>query len=76
MRELGAAGIVVRTVDRTDRRVARLDLAPEIRRKVERWRDERVVGLAAAIDGLPAGGRRRLVAALPELAALADRLAP
>jgi DNA-binding MarR family transcriptional regulator len=74
VRELSDAGMVERRVDSADRRVARLDLAPDIRRKVERWRDERVVALASAIDRLPSGDRRRLLAALPPLVSLADGL--
>jgi len=75
VRELSEAGIVVRRVDGADRRVARLDLAPAVRRRVERWRDERVVALAGAIDGLPGAERERLLEALPLLGALAEALA-
>ena len=74
VRELSDAGIVERSVDRADRRVARLDLAPEIRRKVERRRDERVVAVAAALDGLPIAGRERLLEAIPLLTVLAEHL--
>jgi DNA-binding MarR family transcriptional regulator len=74
VRELADAGMLERRIDKDDRRVARLDLAPDIRRKLERWRDERVVALASAIDGLPSEDRRLLLAALPLLGSLADGL--
>ena len=59
VRELVAGNVLERRVDEADRRVARLDLVPEMRRKLERWRDERVLTLAAAIDSCRAttGGR-------------------
>lgn len=72
--ELSEAGLLVRSVDRADRRVARLDLAPEMRRTVERWRDRRVDALAAAYERLSAAERRRLAAALPCLDRLAGAL--
>jgi DNA-binding MarR family transcriptional regulator len=73
--ELVNAGVVERRVDGVDRRIARLDLSPDMRGKVERWRDERLVALAAAIDRLPRGDRRTLVGAMSVLAAVVDRLA-
>jgi DNA-binding MarR family transcriptional regulator len=75
VRELAAEGVVERRVDEADRRVARLDLVPEMRRKLERWRDERVLTLASAIDQLPRSDRRALLRALPLLDALADAVA-
>jgi len=73
--ELVAEGVVERRVDEADRRVARLDLVPEMRRKLERWRDERVLTIASAIDQLPRSDRRALLRALPLLDALADAVA-
>jgi len=75
VRELVEAGVVERRVDDADRRVARLDLVAEMRRKLERWRDERVVTLASAIGRLPGGDRRALLHALPLLDSLADAVA-
>ena len=75
VRELVEAGVLERRVDDADRRVARLDLVSEMRRKLERWRDERVVTLASAIDQLPRSDRRALLRALPLLDALADAVA-
>ena len=75
VRELVEADVVERRVDGADRRVARLDLVPEMRRKLERWRDERVVTLASAIDQLSRSDRRALLRALPLLDALADAVA-
>jgi DNA-binding MarR family transcriptional regulator len=72
--ELSEAGLLVRSVDPVDRRVARLDLAPPMRRSVERWRDRRVDALAAAFERLSAAERRRLEAALPCLEHLAGAL--
>jgi DNA-binding MarR family transcriptional regulator len=74
VRELSAAGLLVRTTDSADRRVARLDLAPAMRRTVERWRDRRVDALAAAFERLSATERRRLLAALPCFEHLAGSL--
>jgi DNA-binding MarR family transcriptional regulator len=73
VRQLTETGIVVRTVDGADRRVARLELAAELRRKVNTWRDRRVVALGGAIGELPAAQQRRLVEALPALAQLAKQ---
>lgn len=75
VRELVHANVVERRVDGSDRRVARLDLVAEMRQKLERWRDERVVTLASAIDQLPRSDRRALLRALPLLDALADAVA-
>ena len=72
--ELSEAGLLVRSIDQADRRVARLDLAPEMRRTVERWRDRRVDALAAAFERLSSAERRRLAAALPCLEHLAGSL--
>lgn len=74
VRELSETGLLVRSTDSSDRRVARLDLAPPMRRTVERWRDRRVDALAAAFDRLSAAERRRLAAALPCLEHLAASL--
>lgn len=75
VRQLSDAGLVVRDVDDADRRVARLDLASEIRGKVDAWRDRRAVAVGGALGALSADERRRLEAALPVLGRLADLLA-
>ena len=76
VRSLVAAGLLHRSADPADRRVARLDLTPSTRRRVERWRDERAAVLGAAIDRLGAEERARLAAAVPVLARLAADLRP
>jgi DNA-binding MarR family transcriptional regulator len=74
VRQLGERGLLRRTVDASDRRIARLDLSPEMRRKVDAWRDRRLELVGAAIDALPGRDRRRLESALPALARLAEEL--
>jgi DNA-binding MarR family transcriptional regulator len=72
--QLTEAGLMLRRPDASDRRVARLDLDAEMRRRVDAWHDRRVLGVADAAQLLSAGDRRRLVAAIPVLARLADAL--
>jgi len=74
VRQMVEAGIVTRSVDGRDRRVARLTLAGDIARKVDAWRDRRVVSVASAIDQLTAADVRRLSESAAVLAMLADRL--
>jgi DNA-binding MarR family transcriptional regulator len=79
VRQLTDAGLLVRRVDGSDRRVARLELTPEMRAEAGGFRDRRVALLAQAIAELPRDQRRqlaegaevltRLAARLPELAA-------
>jgi DNA-binding MarR family transcriptional regulator len=71
VRELTAAGLLVREADPADRRVARLDLDPAVREEVDAWSDLRTVVLGRAVDRLPARDRRRLDAAIPVLERLA-----
>jgi DNA-binding MarR family transcriptional regulator len=66
--------VIVRSVDDDDRRVARLDLTPEVRRKVDAWRDRRTVVLAKALNRLSQADRRRLDDAVPVLQRLAREL--
>lgn len=73
--QLTEKGMLLRLADTADRRVARLDLAPATRRRVAAWRDRRVVALADAAGRLAPAERRRLAAAVPLLARLADELA-
>lgn len=72
--QLSDARVIVRNADRDDRRVARLDLAPEARRKVDAWRDRRVVVLTQALNHLSQADRRRLEEAVPVLERLAREL--
>ena len=74
VRQLVELGILERKVDETDRRVARLDLPPLTRRRVDAWRDRRVVLVGRALDALPARERERIEKALPALAKLAAGL--
>lgn len=73
--QLTEAGLLERTRDSQDRRVARLDLRPDIRRKVDAWRDRRLVHLAAGVSRLSEAERRCLVQAVPVLERIARGLA-
>lgn len=70
--QLTAAGVLVRTADLDDRRVARLELTEPAARQLRSWRDGRQQALVAALDRLPATRRRALTRALPALSELAD----
>jgi DNA-binding MarR family transcriptional regulator len=74
VRQLVDAGLLMRRVDRSDRRVARLELTPEMREKVGRFRDRRVALLASGIAELRPADRRRLEAAASILSRVALRL--
>ena len=74
--ELTALGILVRTTDASDRRVGRLALSDDWRRRVDAWRDRRVAAVAEAIARLPVAERRRVELALPALARIANELEP
>jgi DNA-binding MarR family transcriptional regulator len=74
VRQLGEQGLLVRQRDADDRRVARLELAAELGRKIDAWRDHRLVALGAAIEALPAAGQKQLAAAVPLLARVAELL--
>jgi DNA-binding MarR family transcriptional regulator len=67
---LADAGVLVKHADEDDRRVARLDLAPGVRRRVEAWRDRRFETLDRALAGLAPADRRRLEDALAVLGRL------
>lgn len=69
---LTASGVLVRTVDESDRRSARLDLSPAVRRRVEDWRDRRTETLDAALADLSPEEQRAVEAVLPVLARLAE----
>ncbi|HEV2590778.1 MAG TPA: helix-turn-helix domain-containing protein [Gaiellaceae bacterium] len=75
VRQLTDERVLVRTADASDRRVARLDLPPGLRREVEAWRDRRVEAMEAALAALTPEERTKLEAALPALARLAAEVA-
>jgi DNA-binding MarR family transcriptional regulator len=66
--------LLIRRVDPLDRRVARLDLTPAMRRKVGAFRDRRVAMLGEAMHRLPASDQRRLAESLAILERLTERL--
>lgn len=74
VRQLTGGGLVVRTVDANDRRVAHLELAPDMRQKVDAFRDRRISALSTAIDRLDADDRVRLADAVALLGELAAQL--
>jgi DNA-binding MarR family transcriptional regulator len=73
---LTALGVLVRERDDTDRRMARLDLTPDTRRALERWRDRRAQATREALSVLDNGERDLLERALPLLARVAAALGP
>jgi DNA-binding MarR family transcriptional regulator len=74
VRQLTDAGLLIRSADASDRRVARLELTREMQRKVGAFRDRRVAMLSAGMGELPAGDQERLAEALDVLKALAATL--
>jgi DNA-binding MarR family transcriptional regulator len=74
VRQLVEAGFVARAVDENDRRVARLNLAPAVRNKVQAWRDRRIETIEAAVGRLSPDDRERIAAAVPALARLSREL--
>ena len=74
VRQLTDAGLLMRTADDSDRRVARLELTAAMQRKVDALRDRRVAMLTAAMAQLSPADQRRLVGALGVLGRLAGRL--
>jgi len=74
VKQLCETGFVVRTVDPADRRIARLDLRPDMRRKVDAWRDRRVEVLACAMSLLTADELRVVEDASALLLRMAEAL--
>jgi DNA-binding MarR family transcriptional regulator len=74
VRQLTDGGLMSRSPDAHDRRVARLELTPDMRHKVDAFRDRRIGVLASAMAQLPAADRRRLSDAVGLLGRLAARL--
>jgi DNA-binding MarR family transcriptional regulator len=73
VRQLSDAGLVSRSADDNDRRVARLGLAAEMQQKVDAFRDRRVAALCEAMSRLGPPQRDALgeaVALLGELASV------
>src|SRR5581483_10975527 len=68
------AAAAERHVDEDDRRVARLELTPDVRRRVDTWRDKRAVALGAALGRLAPQDRRKIDDAVPALSRLAKEL--
>jgi len=60
VRQLTDAGLLVRTCDDRDRRVARLELSVEMDEKVGAFRDRRIAMLSDGIARLSSRDRRRL----------------
>jgi DNA-binding MarR family transcriptional regulator len=74
VRRLTEAGMVVRTADPVDRRVARLQLPEELARRVGAYRDRRMVALGAAIATLEPDEQATIAAATGLLGRVADEL--
>jgi DNA-binding MarR family transcriptional regulator len=75
--QLTEGGLLSRTLDPADRRVARLELTGDMRQKVGAFRDRRISMLATAMEGLSPDALERAVGTLRLLAErLPDRLAP
>jgi DNA-binding MarR family transcriptional regulator len=74
VRQLTLAGLVSRSDDPDDRRVARLDLSDETRSRIDAWRDRRVLALTGAISHLPLREQHLLERAVPLLQRLAQLL--
>lgn len=72
--KLEDAGLVARSVDPRDGRVAHLAATPTGARLWSEIRSERTDALARALSRLPEEERRRLAAALPVLESLAESL--
>jgi DNA-binding MarR family transcriptional regulator len=73
---LTASGTVRRQADGADRRVARLDLDPDVRRTIGAWRDRRASSLGDALAQLASEDRSRLEDFLPVLEQLAGMVEP
>jgi DNA-binding MarR family transcriptional regulator len=74
--QLTERGLLQRTPDESDRRVARLTLTEPAREQVEAWRDRRTALVSGALDDLTPDERAALRSALPVLTGLAERLHP
>jgi DNA-binding MarR family transcriptional regulator len=74
VRQLSDAGLLSRTADPSDRRVARLELTPSMQRRVGAFRDRRVAMLSTAMGELSPSDQRRLTEGIDVLRTLAATL--
>ena len=74
VRRLTEEGMLVRTADPADRRIARLELPEALARRVGAYRDRRMVALGAAIATLEPDEQATIAAATALLARVADEL--
>ena len=74
VRQLTDARLLIRKADTTDRRVARLDLTQEMRRKVGAFRDRRIAILIAGMQEMSPADQRRLRGAVDVLMTLSRQL--
>ena len=74
VRRLTGSGLLVRRVDASDRRVARLELSAQTQREAGDFRDRRVALLALGIAELAPAERERLAGAAAILSEVAARL--
>jgi DNA-binding MarR family transcriptional regulator len=73
--KLTAAGLLVRSRDSRDARVALLTITDAARQRLVQWRDMRADLAGQALARLSAADRRALAAALPALIRLAEGMA-
>jgi DNA-binding MarR family transcriptional regulator len=74
VRRLTNQGMLVRTSDPADRRIARLQLPQDLARRAGAYRDRRMVALGAAIGTLATDEQATIAAATALLARVADEL--
>lgn len=74
VKQLTDAGVMTRTRDADDGRVARLDLTADARRWIMAWRDERIRAVAAALRDLDPEDRLALETALGPLSRLVEAI--
>jgi DNA-binding MarR family transcriptional regulator len=72
--QLVEAGLLERSTDPDDRRIARLTLTPAASRRAEQWRDRRAAVAAGGLARLSAADRQVLARAIPIIAGLAEEL--
>lgn len=72
--QLNEAGLIRRTPDPADRRVARLTLTSTARRHTDAWHDRRSAVAVSAIAQLSAADKARLADALPVLGRVTDAM--
>ncbi|MGW2248866.1 MarR family winged helix-turn-helix transcriptional regulator [Kitasatospora sp. NPDC001660] len=72
--QLVALGLLRREVDPADRRAALLYVTDEAVERIAAWRARRTELMAELVEGLPAGDRAALAAALPALRGVAAGL--